>query len=98
MPVPAFRWTALFCALAVWGLGLLAASPQLHASLHHDAGQADHECVVTLFSHGVNPDTGVLTNLGAPQLSVAAHYPLAPARPASDAHLRLPPACGPPLR
>ncbi|MDQ6623194.1 MAG: hypothetical protein M3Y86_06880 [Verrucomicrobiota bacterium] len=37
---------ALFLALA------LAASPQLHARLHHDSGAASHECAVTLITTG----------------------------------------------
>ncbi|HUL53796.1 MAG TPA: hypothetical protein VLT83_10355 [Opitutaceae bacterium] len=34
-------------------LGVLAANPELHQRLHPDAGQAGHECGVTLFLHGV---------------------------------------------
>jgi hypothetical protein len=34
-------------------LTVLAASPELHAWLHGNAGDADHECVVTLYQHGV---------------------------------------------
>jgi hypothetical protein len=98
LPAPAFRWTALFCALAVWGLGLLAVSPELHATLHHEADHADHDCAVTLFSHGVDAGTGLLPDLGAPGQTVAELIPVTPALPASDAHLRLPPACGPPVR
>lgn len=98
MPVPAFRWAAAICALAIWGLGLLAVSPQLHAALHHEADHVDHECAVTLFSHGVDPAPGILTNLGAPQETIATLCPVAPALPATDSHFRLPPACGPPLR
>lgn len=33
-------------------LNLLAADPSLHKWFHHDAGQADHQCVVALFAHG----------------------------------------------
>lgn len=33
-------------------LDLLAAAPSLHEWFHPDAGQADHHCVVTLFTHG----------------------------------------------
>ncbi len=52
-PAPAHRWVAVYCALMVWVLGLLATSPQLHAALHSDADHQDHTCAVTLFSHGV---------------------------------------------
>ena len=34
-------------------LSVLAASPGLHAWLHGNAGETDHECVITLFQHGV---------------------------------------------
>jgi hypothetical protein len=33
-------------------LQALAVSPALHALVHPDCGDADHECAVTLFSHG----------------------------------------------
>ena len=33
-------------------LNAMAASPGLHELIHADAGQDDHECVVTLFAHG----------------------------------------------
>jgi hypothetical protein len=34
-------------------LSVLAASPGLHAWLHGNAGETDHECVITFFQHGV---------------------------------------------
>ena len=37
----------------VLSLTVLAVSPRLHAWLHQDAGEADHECAVTLFQQGV---------------------------------------------
>jgi len=30
----------------------LAASPALHALVHHDAGSTDHNCFITLFARG----------------------------------------------
>ncbi len=54
MPAPALRWAAVFCALTVWALGLLAVSPHLHAALHSDANHQDHTCAITLFNHGVD--------------------------------------------
>ncbi len=33
-------------------LNAMTASPTLHEWIHADAGQADHECAVTLFAHG----------------------------------------------
>lgn len=80
----------------VWLLGVLAASPQLHGAVHAQAGEAAHECAVTLFAHGADtPDVAVgvpcsplvreLGRVGAP----ASHAWVAPA-------YRLRPACGPP--
>jgi hypothetical protein len=46
---PAF--SGLLVALVLL-LNAMAASPALHERIHHDAGKADHECVVTLFAHG----------------------------------------------
>ena len=34
-------------------LDAMAASPALHELAHKDAGQASHQCVVTLFAHGL---------------------------------------------
>ena len=53
-PSQGVRWLAVFCALTVWMLGLLAASPVLHAALHADADQSEHDCAITLFSHGTD--------------------------------------------
>lgn len=94
---PASRWLAVFCALSVWMLGLLAASPQLHAALHNDADQADHTCAVTLFNHGV--DTALVGDdlVSAPALFAAGECVLPPALPVAAPHHRLPPGCGPPL-
>jgi hypothetical protein len=33
-------------------LDAMAACPALHELIHHDAGQAEHQCGVTLFAHG----------------------------------------------
>lgn len=88
---------AVFCALAVWMLGALAVSPQLHAALHHDADQSDHTCAVTLFSHGV--ETAAI----GPGLSFAPSLlPIGDCGPVPELALaaaphRLPPGCGPPL-
>ncbi len=64
---PLTRTVAVLAAGLVLVLGLLTVSPELHASLHgpdesgahadHESeapvGDADHECAVTLFAHGV---------------------------------------------
>ena len=43
---------ALLTALTLL-LVVLAACPEAHEWLHPDAGHADHDCVITLFAHGV---------------------------------------------
>jgi hypothetical protein len=45
----------LICVLAVGHLlfaSALAASPELHKRVHHDADSAGHDCFATLLSHG----------------------------------------------
>jgi hypothetical protein len=46
------RSTALFLAGLVIFLSLAGSSPALHKLIHSDAGEADHNCVITLFAHG----------------------------------------------
>jgi len=43
---------SFFCLVLFLFLQLLAASPELHRYVHHDASQADHQCAVTLLSQG----------------------------------------------
>ncbi len=43
---------AVAVALCVLAAGLLAASPELHEHVHHDAGHADHSCLVTAMAAG----------------------------------------------
>lgn len=88
---------AVFCALTVWMLGLLAVSPELHAALHADADHADHICAITLFSHGVegaNPSIDVVVS----GLVFVGDAP-APVetRPAAAPHYWLPPGRAPPV-
>jgi hypothetical protein len=63
-PRPFHRFTAFLAVLSVVALGILAASPDLHAWVHHaDASpatnhalpvsDADHVCAVTLFANGL---------------------------------------------
>ena len=96
-PAPAFRWPAVFCALVVWGLGLLAINPQLHAALHGDANNQDHTCAVTLFGHGVEKTAGGTEIVSAPVLFPAGQCSIQPALPVAGVCYQLPPACGPPL-
>ncbi len=87
----------MFCALSVWLLGLLAASPQLHAALHADADHTDHSCAVTLFSHGCENSLGAISLDCAPILFVAYETPANPGLSHPAITDRLPPGRGPPL-
>ena len=52
------RLVATAAAVFVFAIGVVAASPALHEWLHPDAAHADHECAITLFSHGaIEPGT-----------------------------------------
>ncbi len=53
LPTRLQRWLAAGGVALILAVGVLAASPQLHQWLHPDAAQADHECAVTLFHHGL---------------------------------------------
>ena len=48
----ASRALALLLTASVLSLSLISSSPALHKLLHADAAAADHQCAVTLFSHG----------------------------------------------
>jgi len=62
-------FSAALCA-ALLVLLTLAASPQLHEKLHHDAGRADHHCAVTmLLENGLHDG-------GAPSLVEAQALPV----------------------
>ncbi len=50
-------------------LNLLAASPSLHERFHADAGRANHQCAVTMFSHGL---------VDSPVVDVATIIPVSP--------------------
>jgi hypothetical protein len=41
-----------FCLGAFLLVQFMAAVPDFHAWVHHDAGNPNHECAVTLFLHG----------------------------------------------
>lgn len=84
------------CALAVWLLGLLAVSPQMHAAMHPAAGHPNHVCAVTLFSHGAEDSLGAVQTTVTPVLFVAGEPAASLFAPAARAHVRLPPGCGPP--
>lgn len=97
-PLRFMRGIAALCALAVWLLGVLAASPDLHGHVHEDAPAPQHACAVTLFQHGAeNPLEFTALSLAPVELVVATLAPAdAIARPIAD--LRLHPGRGPPRR
>lgn len=98
-PLPrATRWLAASLAVVVWALGVFAASPELHATLHHDSDAHSHECAITLFAHGVESLGGapVLQSLSDAREIGRVALPLSHDWSAPDYRLR--PACGPPLR
>lgn len=88
----------MFCAVAVWLLGLLAGSPELHAALHPEAGLAGHACAVTLFQQGTEDPAPQVFFVTAPRLVVVA--PAIPAQPlgVESPENWLRPGRGPPLR
>lgn len=98
LPRPALRWVAVLCGALVWVLSLLAASQQLHLSLHDDAGHADHVCAVTLFSHGTDNPEAATVFVAEPAITLLARVmPADPLRVESPADWlqpgRGPPAC-----
>ena len=79
-------------------LTVLAASPELHARLHGNASDADHECAITLYQHGV-----VAAAVEAALVTVAWIFlTRAAITPQTGdflrARYRLPPALAPPVR
>jgi len=98
MPAAAIRWISAFCAAMVLMLGLLAASPELHARVHHDADHAGHTCAVTLFSQGLDhPAIGGELPLAPAMVIVSGLIPSEPQRIESVTDWLLP-GRGPPVR
>ncbi|MBA4136107.1 MAG: hypothetical protein C0518_02180 [Opitutus sp.] len=100
-PTPAHRFTrvlAAACALAVWLLGVLSVSPELHGHVHDGEPAEHHECAVTLFQHGAeNPAEGVALTI-APAVWVAGELAVADRVAPLAVDVRLQPSCGPPVR
>jgi hypothetical protein len=91
------RWFAAFSAGLVLLLAVLAASPDLHALIHHDADHADHSCAITLFHQGLDAPAAIVFAASAPvMVELGLAIPDPATRP--DAHLdRLQPGRGPPF-
>jgi len=96
-PLPLrLRLCAAVLVFAVFGVGLAAVSPRLHAHAHHDGKCESTTCAATLFAHGLVPlDPAPV--LAAPVRLAHRELPAAVARLVDAAPaLRLPPPCGPP--
>lgn len=94
----AARVLAAVCALAVWLLGILAFSPELHGHVHADAGAAQHECAVTLFQHGAENPFAAVAPAIAPVGPAEDDLSLADRLVPPSGEVRLQPSCGPPAR
>jgi hypothetical protein len=77
-------------------LSVLAANPELHAWLHRNAGQADHECVITLYQHGVEAATVGVALVVAAWVFLAWAAIAPPMQAFPRARYWLPPALAPP--
>ena len=89
------RAVALFLLSLFLSLQCFAASHSLHLALHSDAGQPNHECAVSILSHGtVEPADNRVILFAAPEPIVAEIEPGSPAP--TPPLLRLPPGRAPP--
>lgn len=82
--------------LIVLLLNLLAASPSLHERLHPDASHAEHQCAVTMFTHGQVDSPVVDVVLPAPAAPVE-FLPLTSVSVVTALVETLPPGRGPPV-
>lgn len=93
------RRLALLGTVLAWSIvwiGALQYAPTAHAEVHHDAGEADHHCVVEVFNEGVLIDTPDVS-VHAPVTRIELEHQLAALfHPAPAARLR-PPGRAPPL-
>jgi hypothetical protein len=86
------RKMSAFLLALFMGLQLVAAAPAIHALIHPDCDSPQHECAVTLFTHGqvdaavvavpvIRPTSFVLIAETLPDLSyVSRQMPLPPSR------------------
>lgn len=87
--------TTLLGTVLAWSIvwiGALQFAPTAHADIHHDAHEADHHCIVEIFSEGILVD----------EISVEIHAPtsllLSEASVAESVHLHTPDRLRPPGR
>jgi hypothetical protein len=84
-----------FLLVLLLSLQALVTFPSLHAWVHPDAGDPDHECAVTLFSHGqVDASAAVPPIFYAPQQ--VTFSAVSPKVIFVSADIRLLPSRGPP--
>ena len=74
----------------------LAACPDLHALIHHDADAPGHACAVTMFAHG-QVDSPVVEAGGSIPMPPAEFLPLNPVAAFNALIEKLPPGRGPPV-
>lgn len=92
------RFLAVGGVALVLALTVLAASPSLHAWLHHDETPQADNCAVVLFASGVTLAVGAAVVLAPKVLwRELAPVTVAELHLATPRHLR-PPLCGPPVR
>jgi len=102
MPTPARKvMRALKGGAGIFGLGIfllvqvMAAVPAFHAWVHHDAGEPNHECAVTLFLNGqLHSPTTQVEALKCPVIFIS--YTPAQGVDFVSADVRLLPSRGPP--
>lgn len=96
-PTSTQRTCALLFAGLIFALGILGASPDLHALIHPDADHGDHNCAITLFHHGIDNPAPAIVAVPVPTLvEMGAAISGGERRP--DAHLdRVMPGRGPPF-
>ena len=79
-------------------LTVLAASPELHAWMHSNAGDADHECAVTLYQHGLEAATVGIILMATVWVFLARATVATQAEVLRRPRYWLPPALAPPVR
>jgi hypothetical protein len=97
-PDPWRRLTAAAGVAVVLALTVLAVSPTLHAWLHGEKQlDANDDCAVVLFAHGLTPALAALVLLGLFLRRRPEILPLPAVLFLVEPSFDLPPGCGPPL-
>src|SRR5271155_3289221 len=88
--------SGILCISMVLLLNLIAAWPELHELIHHDANESGHECAVTMLAHGQVDSTSVDMALVV-QMAPVDFSPLSSVSIYNPVQALLPPSRGPPL-